>query len=395
MTNLLSLKKALTIVNDELKNIKLFTKTIKTSTALNDVLATSCHSRLNLPAFNKSAMDGYSICEEIPLNKYKLIEIVAAGKTPTKPLVPGTTIKVMTGAPVPASTKKVIPIENTSANDKTITIITDSKSSNICKIAEDVKKDDIILPAYTQLGAIEIANLIACGVDYVKVFKKPSIAIISTGDELVDKFTKIAPGKIMNSNGPMLAALCQKHNLPISFIAQTKDSQKRTNSTIKKALTKSDILILSGGVSVGDFDFVATALNNNKINIHFNKLAVKPGKPMTFASNGQKLAFALPGNPVSVYLMFHLFVLRAIKILLNQNSNFNYISLPLATKFIRKKATRQEFVPAKITKEGTLTPITYHGSGHLGALLHCDGFFVVHEKTNTINHGQLVEFLQL
>ena len=144
---------------------------------------------------------------------------------------------------------------------------------------------------------------------------------------------------------------------------------------------------------MGDFDFVSEAMKQVGLKLHFNRLAIKPGKPMTFASGANGVAFGLPGNPVAVYLMFHLFVLYAAKLLLGEKHKPRFTTLPLAQDYRRRRAERMAYLPCRLTADGLLKPITYHGSAHLQALRDSDGFFVVPRGVAEISAGEKVDFL--
>lgn len=156
-----------------------------------------------------------------------------------------------------------------------------------------------------------------------------------------------------------------------------RDDRDSTVSAISAALNNLDIVVLSGGVSVDDYDYVAEAINMAGLNLHFNSVAIKPGKPMTFASSADKVVFGLPGNPVAVFLMFHLFVLYAARLMAGIKTKMWYVTLPLASDFCRRKTERMVFFPCQLTPDGLLKAIEYHGTVHLCALLDCDGFFVI------------------
>jgi molybdopterin molybdotransferase len=301
----------------------------------------------------------------------------------------------MTGAPVPEGAGQVIMVEQTRESDGKISIISHSEETHICRKGEDVKRGDLVLKALAVLGPVEIAGLISVGITEIKVTRKVNIAILCTGNEIVDSPDNIVSGKIMNSNGPMLEALCRKYSLDVTVNTIVKDDRDATVSAIKAALSDSDIVVLSGGVSVGDFDYVAEAINLAGLDLHFNRLAVKPGKPMTFASSGKKVAFGLPGNPVAVFLMFHLFVLYAARLIAGLRTKAHYVTLPLAGDFHRRKAGRMAFLPCRLKSDGSLLPVDYHGTAHLLALMDCDGFFTVPIGETDIRAGQEVSFVSI
>ncbi|MHC4114548.1 MAG: molybdopterin molybdotransferase MoeA [Planctomycetota bacterium] len=389
------LTEALEILEQELAGISLPVETIPVRQALGRTVVEDQISSLDIPPFDKSAMDGYAVLDGDQKEEYRLVEVVPAGKMPGRTLEPGTTIKVMTGAPVPEGAGQVIMVEQTSETDGKVRIISHSKATNICPRGEDINRGNVVLHAPTVLGPLEIANLIAVGITEVKVTKPIRIAILATGSEIVDSPAQLGAGKIMNSNGPMLAALCRRYGLQLVSNSIVRDNCDITISAIRESLDNADIVLLSGGVSEGDFDFVSEAMKQVGLKLHFNRLAIKPGKPMTFASGANGIAFGLPGNPVAVYLMFHLFVLYAARLMVGKKHKPRFVKLPLAQDYHRRRAERMAYLPCRLTRDGLLKPITYHGSAHLQALRDSDGFFIVPKGATKVSAGQKVDFLIL
>jgi molybdopterin molybdotransferase len=386
---MITLDDAYNAIDTITKQIKLSTEKIAVPDALHRVLASEVKSKLELPPFNKAAMDGFAIMQNDRKPSYKVNEIIAAGQMPTKELSPGYSTQVMTGAPVPKGTWQVIPVEFTERADDQVRILQYPQAQHICQQGEDVKSGVVIANQGEVLTPAVIANLISCGITEIKVYAKPQIAILSTGDEIVESIAAIKPGKIMDSNRPMLEALCKKNNYTINYSNKVSDDLAATKSILTEALDKADIIILSGGVSMGEFDYVGQAIHELGFTIHFDRVAIKPGKPTTFASKGNKLIFALPGNPVAVYLTFQLFVRRAVALMQNKNIIFPH-NLPLACDYTRKKTDRMAFVPYELTQHGKIKPIDYHGSAHLLALANADGFFMVDKDVRQIEQDDVV-----
>jgi molybdopterin molybdotransferase len=349
-------------------------------------------SRLDLPPFNKSAMDGFAVLGGDEREAYRVLETVPAGAVGAERLVAGTAVGVMTGAAVPDGTGRVIMVEHTRRDGDTITVTERRSAVNICWQGEDVRRGDVILEAGAVLGPLEIANLVACGVTDVRVSKPVRLAVISTGDEIVDSPDDLRPGRIMNSNGPLLGGLAAAFGMNVLCEELVPDQRDATAAVLASALEEAEIVVLSGGVSVGEFDFVTDALSDAGLTVHFTRVAVKPGKPMTFASAPGKVAFALPGNPVSVYLMFHLFVLRAAARLMGARSPVHLYPVPMGADFHRRKTERTEYVPCRLN-DGTAEPLDYHGSAHLAALTSSDGFFIVPKGVAAIAAGDSVLFM--
>ncbi len=369
-------------------------ETVSVRNAVGRTLAADQTSPLDLPPFDKSAMDGYALPDDGP-GPYRVLETVAAGSVSTAPLTPGTALKVMTGAPVPAGTRRVAKIEDVQVQNDQITVVRPERATNICVRAEDVRVGDTIIRAGTVLTPLDVANLIAVGVTLVAVRRRLRLAVLATGDEIVDTPAQLTPGKIMNANGPMLAALGRQFGMEVVTEQTVPDELLATLAAMRAATAAADLVVLTGGVSVGDFDFVQDALVASGLTVHFTQAAVKPGRPLTLATSPTCAVFGLPGNPVSAYLMFHLFVLRAAARLTGAPAPGRELMLPLDFKFTRRKADRTEYRPAHITPTGSVRELEFHGSAHLTALTAADGFFVIPAGTATLPRGQLVTVLVL
>ncbi len=388
-------EEAFGILDETLADINPPGEMIPVRDAIGRVLLSDQVSRLDLPPFDKSAMDGYAVLADDERDEYHLLETVAAGEVGKRQLIPGSAVKVMTGAAVPAGTARVIIVEHAEEHSNIVKIHKHGGPPNICWKAEDVRHGDTILAAGTTLGALEVANLIACGVTDVEVAHRVRVAIISTGGEIVDTPDLLTWGKIMNCNGPLLVGLAREFGLDVVSEEIVSDDREAIAGAIRSALEGADMVVLSGGVSAGDFDFVIEALADVGLGLHFSRVAIKPGKPTTYASGGGKVVFGLPGNPVSAYLMFHLFVLRAVALMMGTTGQMREFSLRLAADFKRRKTERLEYVPCRLSQGGSVEPVEYHGSAHLTALTDADGFFTVPVGVAEIGAGDEVTFTPL
>ena len=392
---MIPLDEAFQILDETLADLKLAGETMPVREALGRVLFAEQTSRVDLPPFDKSAMDGYAILPDDERDEYRLVETIAAGEMGTQPLLRGATVKVMTGAPVPAGTGRVIIIERTEEEGEVVRVEPHDGPANICRQGEDVQAGDAILAAGTRLAALDIGNLVACGVAEVEVVCRPRVAIISTGDELVEDPAALQPGKIMNVNGPLLVGLASEAGLTVVSEQTVPDDLRSIASAIDAALREADLVVVSGGVSVGELDFVIEAISEVGLTLHFSRVAIKPGKPMTYASGKGKALFGLPGNPVSVYLMFHLFVLRAAASLTGAAAQTRELVMRLGSDFRRRKPVRVEYVPCRLADNAVVEPVECHGSAHLAALLAADGFFVVPAGVTSLCAGDEVSFMPL
>ena len=272
---------------------------------------------------------------------------------------------------------------------------TPDSAVNICRKAEDVRVGDVVVPTGTVIDPAVVGVLIGCGITEVEVVRPARVAIVSTGDEIVDGPAEIEPGKIMNSNGPMLAALARRHGLAVTSQESVGDDLTETTGAIAGALDSSDILLISGGVSVGDFDVVAQALSDHGLVIHFDRVAVKPGKPVTFASGPGGIVFGLPGNPVSAFVTFHVLVLRAVRVMSGLAGAARSETRVLAADHKRRKADRTEYVPCVLGGDGSVASVNYHGSADLRSVSMADGFFVIPAGRSSVSAGNIVEVLML
>ena len=352
-------------------------------------------SLIDQPPFDRSAVDGYALIQGDHSESFRMVEVVAAGRTPSRRLEPGTTIKVMTGAPVPEGTGRVVMVEEAVDKDGKVLLRDAGGSSNIQKQAEDVRQGDVVITAGQRLSAADIGILISCGIMEVAVSRPIRVSIVSTGSEIVDDPSMLGHARIMDSNRPMMAALSRESGLEVVRESQAPDDRKTIADEIRLGLDASDLILVSGGVSVGDFDFAAEAMQDAGLEVRFSRVAQKPGKPLTFAFAQGKVAFGLPGNPVAVFLMFHLFVRRAQAWMSGGRPDSGVIAARLGRPFTRKKADRTQFVPCRLTEGGLVEAIAYHGSAHLAALASTRGFFKVSKGVKTIEEGQEVVFVPI
>jgi len=390
---MIPLDEAFQRVDAACQNITLPTERLPLHQAHGRILAVDAASQIDLPPFDRSAVDGYALPAGEEQPEYALLETIAAGRPGRAELAPGTAVKVMTGAPVPPGTARVAMIEYAREKDGRVRIDKFPAESNVRRRAEDLRAGQVILHKGQALGALEISTLTACAVSEVETYVPPAVFVISTGDEIVDGVEDLSPGKIMNSNGPLLRGLAEEHHLLVKGQVTVRDDPAKIEEALREGMRLADVVVLSGGVSVGDCDYVPDTMKKLGLAIHFNRVAVKPGKPTTFATRDRKIVFGLPGNPVAVYVMFHLVVLRAVARLSHKVLRPTELQVTMARSYQRGSAARLAFVPAVITPEGSVESVDYHGSGHLTALVRADGFMVVPQGIAKIEAGEKARFL--
>jgi molybdopterin molybdotransferase len=281
-------------------------------------------------------------------------------------------------------------IDEVSENE--IVCKTKFSKTNIAPFAEDVRIGDVVLTKGVLIEPQHIAILASVGISKVKVAVKPKVAILITGDELVEVDSIPNGSQIRNSNGHQLYAQIVKAGGCPLYGGIIEDTLEATKREIHNALQTSDIVVLTGGVSMGDFDFVPSVLAELGVEIKFQTIAVQPGKPTVFGVKGDKLIFGLPGNPVSSFLQFEILVRLAIHKMMGIDSPNVFIQkMPLASDFSRKRSERLALVPAIITQQGEVDVLNYHGSAHIFALACAKSVIVVPVGVNSINKGDLVD----
>jgi molybdopterin molybdotransferase len=365
--------------------------------SLGRVLAIDIQSDINMPPFDKSAVDGYA-CRRADLqSNLRVIEVIPAGQMPTKTIEEGTCSKIMTGAPVPKGADCVIMVEETKiAYEDTIRFVGSDTKTNIARFAEDIKVNDTVLRKGTLIEPQHIAILASVGTGYVKVSCKPKVSVLITGDELVEVEEKPVHSQIRNSNGHQLYTQAIRSGGEPLYIGIVKDTKEITQKAIANALEKSDIVVLTGGVSMGDFDFVPGVLQELGVDIKFQTIAVQPGKPTVFGVKGDGLIFGLPGNPVSSLFQFDLLVRTAILKKMDAEKPQKDIQLMLlANDYKRKRAERLALAPAKINEKGEVEPINYHGSAHIFALAKATAMIIVPIGVESYNKGDIVNVRSL
>ncbi|MDF1562570.1 MAG: molybdopterin molybdotransferase MoeA [Deltaproteobacteria bacterium] len=391
-----SLEEMIALLDGALGDHRLPTLTLPVRGALGRVLAAEQHARLDLPPFDKSAMDGYAILAGDEAGAHRVLGRVAAGDAAPQVLEPGTTVKVMTGAPVPAGAARVVMQEHAHEEDGAVvfTVPAPSSSTNICARGEDLRRGERVLAAGRRLGPLEVANLVASGVTEVEVARPLRLALFSTGDEVVRDPADLTPGKILDTNTPLLEALAPRFGLELVRSEHLPDDREATAAGIRAGLAEADLVTLSGGISTGDFDHVQGALSDLGLRLLFSGVKIKPGRPLSAAATADhRLVIGLPGNPVAVFLTFQLCLLHVARRLSGEVDATPELVLPLGRPFRRKKAHRQEYVPARLDEARRPVPVEFHGSAHLAALMEADGFFVVPPGPGQLDEGAPVRFL--
>ena len=311
------------------------------------VLAEDVKSRIDVPPFNQSSMDGYAInfASWVKLGQLKIEGEVAAGSSVVKPLEFQNTVRIFTGAPIPDGADTVVMQEKVALRDGSLIIEDENliKGLNFRAKGSEITSGSLALEKDTVLSPAAIGYLAGVGIDEVKVYPAPAVSIILTGDELQKPGMALGHGQVYESNSFALnAALKQTGISQIDFFS-SKDSLETLTGVIAQALDRSDVVLLTGGVSVGDYDFVVRAALANRIEQVFHKIRQKPGKPLFFGKKGRQIIFGLPGNPASVLSCFYEYVLPALAQMCGRKKGLNRLKVKLKTA-LKKPAGLTQFL---------------------------------------------------
>ncbi len=356
------------------------------------VLAEDVIADMPMPPFNKSAMDGYACRYNELGSEMELIEIIAAGKLPEKTVRDGQCSKIMTGAKVPEGADCVFMVEYSEVleNGNVIFNGKDTKP-NICFLGEDLLKGDVIIEKGVKITPAHIATLASVGYFQVEVYCAPKVGIVVTGSELVRVDDVPEAGQIRDSNGPQIYAQVQKAGGIPDFYGIVSDERELTTQVITEALEENDLVLISGGSSMGDWDFVPEILEECGMKILFDKISIKPGKPTTFAVSDSTACFGMPGNPVSTFVIFELFVKPWINGSMSCSDEEMKLSLQVSGTARRKSADRTCVLPVSFKEGGKVAPVKLNGSAHITAMTKADGLGFYPADVTIIEDGDMVD----
>ncbi|MEN6325198.1 MAG: gephyrin-like molybdotransferase Glp [Syntrophomonas sp.] len=368
---------------------------VKLNHSLDRVLACDVRSDTDMPPFNRAAMDGYACRRADWQGELSIVEIIPAGCSPQKTIHKNECAKIMTGAVVPPGADCIVKVENTRVITENKVRITDSDIFDyICYQGEDVKRGEVVLNRGTLILPQHIAVLANAGISSVLVYRKPVISIVTTGSELKEPGEPLPAGSIRNSNSYQLIGQVQRMSIEPEYLGIATDTKDLLNHLIQKALQKSDVVLLSGGVSMGDYDLVPEVLKANGVNILFNRVAMQPGKPLTFGIKDKTAIFAFPGNPVSTFFPFEIMAKPFIYKLMGHDYAPKTFSFVTGENFKRKTIDRKAFVPVKIG-EGKVYPVEFHSSAHISALCFAEGIIYFPIGVLEIKKGESVNVMFL
>jgi molybdopterin molybdotransferase len=356
------------------------------------VISEGVFSDIDMPPFNKSAMDGYA-CRRADLpGPLLVLEEIPAGRMPSQPLSEGACSVIMTGAPLPEGSDCVIMVEHTSVDSEDRVTFTGSATrDNICFRGEDARVGQLLIESGTLIRPEHIAIMASAGATRVAVSREPRIVVFTTGDELVEPHITPTGSAIRNSNGYQITAQLQQSRFNAIYGGIIPDTADATSKAINAGFLEHDLVILTGGVSQGSYDYVPQVMEGCGVRILFHHLAVQPGKPALLGKRDDgKYLFGLPGNPVSCFVQTELLVKMLCYRLKGHDYRQKEIRLPLGIGYHRKRTERKAFVPVRIDG-AKLFPVLYHGSANIQALHGADGFMVIEQGIQQLNEGDLAD----
>lgn len=363
--------------------------------SLGRVLAEDIISDIDMPPFNKTAVDGYA-CRRADLGRELVIkEVVAAGQLASEPVGEGSCVKIMTGAAMPEGTDWVFMVEDAEEKDGKVKFTGKAGKDNIAKTGEDIRAGDRVLKAGKLIEPQDIAVMATVGTVRVAVKQRPLVGVISTGNELVEPQYKPGPAQIRNSNAYQLIAQAIRAGAEAVYYGIAPDDEEPTLNMLSKAISECDIVLLTGGVSMGDYDEVPAVMKKAGVNILFDRIAVQPGKPTTFGVHDEALVFGLPGNPVSSFIQFEIFARPMILRAMGVNKPAGEMKYKLSVDYKRKRTRRMAWVPVRLENDGTVAPVEYHGSAHINALPEARGIMKVPVGVSEIKKGEIVDVRQI
>ncbi len=372
-------------------------ESVSLSDAHGRVLREDLAASADAPAADNSAMDGYAVRADDLAQVPAMLDVIGdipAGHPSQDAVRAGTAMRIMTGAFVPAGADTVVQVEWTDGGMERVRIDRSlARGANVRRRGEDMRAGDVVVRGGVRIGPAEMAMLAALQKMTVQVGRRPTVAILSTGDELIDVRDPLVPGKIVNTNGPLLEALVREAGAIPRPLGVVRDTRDATIAAFESAL-ESDFVISSGGVSVGAYDFVKEALEAVGAETKFWRVAMKPGKPVVLSRARDRVVFGLPGNPVSCFVSFHLFVAPALRKAMGQTQSLFPPTLRArVTAPLRSAGDRRVYVRVHLTThDGELLahPLTAQGSGSLTSMIGANGLAIIEEGVMGVAVGTLV-----
>jgi len=389
---MVSINDALEIIYSNIK--KKSRHIIPIEESIGAIVSKDYKASFDLPRFDNSAMDGYAVKVADAGKKVKVKEITYAGDMAEEMFSQGEVVKIMTGAPIPKGCEAIVPIEDVVVHEDGITLPNNIKKNMMIRWkGEDIKSGKVFLEANTKITAYSLALLSSQGISHIEVYRKPKVVIFSTGEELKAHYEKIEAHQLYNSNAPMFYARAKELGCDVSYISSSGDSLSSLKESIQNAYD-ADLILTSGGVSVGDKDFTIQAFQELGMEILFSKVDIKPGKPTTFGKLNDCLVINLPGNPLAGMVNFEMFVKPTILKLSGTKSFYHsLISTKMAIEYTFRAGKNAVILG---TWDGTLfTPISNQKPGMVAPIGQADGMIVVTKDIGILQKDKVVKMIPI
>ncbi len=386
-------KKALEIIVSNIKKVSY--EIIPIENAKGRILAEDIFAIHNLPTYNNSAMDGYGVRLADIGKKVNIIDAVFAGSDKEPDVHDGEAIRIMTGARVPSSVEAVVPQENIELlDDCTICLPNEIKKHQHMRfIGEDIKIDEKLLRDGEEINYATVTILASQGITHIKVYRQPKISVFTSGEELKLHYEKIKDYQIYNSNTPTLLARAKELGADVTFVGMAKDTVESLQEMIENSLY-ADFIITSGGISVGEADFTKEAFEAFDMEVLFDGITIKPGKPTLFGKIGKTYILNLPGNPLAAALIFEVFGTIAMqKLAGNKNIYHNYIETKMG-ETLNNKQGRTTIIPG-FFDGSAFFPSAKRLPGMVGVLHNCNSMMILGKNIEQINKNETVKILPI
>lgn len=400
MKSFISLKEAINILNDNVEHLDV--EEVNLIDGINRVLATNIYSTIDNPPFDKSAMDGYAvIAEDSKLKeKIKVIDKVFAGEVCSSEVISKTAVRIMTGAPIPDGATAVIKQEDITLIEDNFIILNKSikNNENICFKGEDISKGTLLVSKGKKLDFADIGIIASAGIDKIKVYKLPKIALISTGDEVIDIDNALTPGKIFNSNKYSIISRIKELGYDIKYTTHVKDCESNIEEYINRFSNDMDLIITTGGVSVGEKDLLNESIDNINGKKLFWKVKIKPGSAVLCSKINNALVVSLSGNPTAALTAFELFVKTSLEKMCGYDKVEVKREKAILGDNFSKKSPQRRFIRARaVIEEGKqmvyITQIK-SGNGILSSNLNSNCMIEVQGGSEGLNIGERVDIIK-
>jgi len=390
---MVSVEEAFKIIRENIQPLKAIP--LKLEDAVGHVLDTDMFSPINVPGFLQSSMDGYAFAftqgyQDAPL---QITGMLQAGSSELLEVTAGKAIRIFTGAPLPKGADTVVMQEKTILQNDIITI-TDTNllpAANVRQVGADISKDSLTLKKGTLLNPATIGVLASMGISEVTVISQPSIHIIVTGNELQVIGEPLTMGQVYESNSPMLLAALQKMGIKKISVEKVADSLEKITAALENSIYQSDITLLVGGISVGDFDFVLAATQKNEVEPLFYKVKQKPGKPLYLGKKGKHIVVGLPGNPASALNCFYLYVTRVIDALSGSQNTPLIEHAPIMNDYKKPSGLTHYLRGHYNRKQHQVHLLTGQESFKMHSFAQANCFIAMEETTTEVKRDDMVQ----